>query len=315
MSRATETVSKIPLSTLSFGAICVATYCFQILLNPKNHDYTMNPRQVIFMHQYYRIITSAFFHGSLMHIGFNMLSLMAVGKSLERHVGSLFTTFTILWSVLLTSAIYIFIALAAHLVGSDKLMNQHSLGFSGVLFHILVLESSRNPNSSQAVFGMMRVSSKVYPWVMLVVIQFLMPNISFLGHLSGILAGTLQSGGQLNVIMPSADYLRSCDESQRLQFAVSKPNYIKTASNDVFAVFSSPSDRSGISSGLAVIFKFIRDLLETIKVMIFGRGEGGNANIRFGTEENVSLNVLSAADDDGWIGIPPVPPIRESEVV
>lgn len=304
MSRAREAFAKIPLATLFFGAICCATYCFQIFWNPKNHEYTMNPRQVLFMHQYYRIITSAFFHGSLMHIGMNMLSFFPMGTSLEKSLGSLWMAFTISWSILLTSAVYLSVAFASYVCGSETLFNQHSLGFSGVLFHLLVLECSKNPNASHSIFGMMQVSSKAYPWVLLVVIQFLMPNISFLGHLSGILCGTLQASGHLNSIMPSAEYLRSCDESQRLHFITSKASFVKTAPSERFAIFSNSSRENAIVGGAKFVAKFVRNVVETIKVVIFGRGNTANENIRF-TEEATALN------EDEWVGLPRVAPPKE----
>lgn len=301
MSRAREALSEIPLSTFCFGNICVATYCFQIFANPRTHDFTMNPYRVLFMHEYYRIISSAFFHGNLMHIGMNMLSFMALGKSLEKCFGTLWITITILWSIVLTSSIEMLIAFAAYMIGSEDLMNQHSLGFSAVLFHLLTLESYRSPDSLQSIFGMMRVSSKYFPWAILVVTQILLPQASFLGHLSGIVCGILQSCGQLNIIMPSASFLRQCDDSRRLQFISCRESYVRTAFDDAFFVFSnSSSARSGIASVANIVCKFIRDLLETIKYMVFGRDGGGNQNIQL-TEETVALN------DSEWVGIPKVP--------
>ena len=42
-----------------------------------------------------------------------------------------------------------------------------------------------------SLFGLFRVPPHLYPWVLLLVIQLLMPGVSFLGHLSGILVGYL----------------------------------------------------------------------------------------------------------------------------
>ncbi len=38
-------------------------------------------------HQYWRLLTSGFLHASIIHIGFNMLSLWFVGRSLEPAIG------------------------------------------------------------------------------------------------------------------------------------------------------------------------------------------------------------------------------------
>lgn len=187
MSRASEALQSIPISTAFFGALCLLTYIFQILLNSDVSQFTMCPRRVIFYHEYYRIVSSPFFHGSLMHIGMNMLSYAALGKSLEKQFGSLYMTFVVINSIFMTSMLYIAIASIAYICGYAKFFNQHSLGFSCVLFHLLgkrnqhkfcsfyfpsrnilisvtVLESHRTPNAAQSIFGIFQVQSKYYPW-------------------------------------------------------------------------------------------------------------------------------------------------------
>ena len=137
----------------------------------------MNPWSVIYEYatsrEYYRIITSCFFHGSIMHIAMNMLSFAAKGTTLETTFGSMWTCFTICCSILLTGVVYILIAVLGSLVKCDSLMQQHSLGFSGILFHLLVIESARNPNASQSLFGMAQVSSSMMPMhsIMIIVIM------------------------------------------------------------------------------------------------------------------------------------------------
>jgi membrane associated rhomboid family serine protease len=72
-----------------------------------------------------------------------------------------------------------------------------SIGFSGVLFHLLVLEvyhpgHSQSAFQQRSIYGLFHVSPKYYPWALLLAAQFLLPNVSFLGHVSGILAGYIQ---------------------------------------------------------------------------------------------------------------------------
>eukprot|EP00979_Chaetoceros_neogracilis_P017668 scaffold10261_cov269-Chaetoceros_neogracile.AAC.10 len=294
MSRAGEVLSTIPLSTLSFGTLCVLMYMAQILFNLSLHQYTMNPRGVIFQHEFYRMITSSFCHGSLLHIGMNMMSYMALGKLLERKFGTLFMTFTVVNSIVLSSVIYMLIALATYAFGSEKLMNQHSLGFSGVLFHLLVLESKVRPNTSQSIFGMFHIPAKYYPWFMLVAIQFLMPNISFVGHLSGVLCGTLQSSGHLRYSMPTIKFLRITEESEHLRWVTSFPSFINTpATNDDFVMFTNTLGGGGAQSFTIPMYTFARNSIETVRFIIFGReGEEESA------EQGVALN------EGEWIVIP-----------
>eukprot|EP01118_Nematostelium_gracile_P018078 TRINITY_DN7904_c0_g1_i3.p1 TRINITY_DN7904_c0_g1~~TRINITY_DN7904_c0_g1_i3.p1 ORF type:complete len:147 (+),score=12.57 TRINITY_DN7904_c0_g1_i3:49-489(+) len=62
------------------------------------------------------------------------------------------------------------------------------VGFSGILFGLTVTQTASS-NESRSLFGIVTVSSKIYPWVLLILIQLLLPGVSFLGHLSGILVG------------------------------------------------------------------------------------------------------------------------------
>lgn len=327
MSRAAETLASLPPATLAIIATCVAVYAYQILFDPPLHHYTMCPRLVVHLHEYYRLVTSCVFHGSLMHLGMNMMSTAAISTMLEKRFGTIKMGITILWGILLTSAVYTIVSLLLHLVlGLDGLMHQHSVGFSGVIFHLSVLESNLNPHRTRSVFGMIQVPSRAYPWALLVVLQFIMPQISFLGHLSGILTGTLQLYGVLDgMFMVGDEYIAAMESWERLRFLTSLNGFVKVPapSSD-----GSQSGRDLAALGGAVlgsfktVWKFVKDVLETIKVCIFGRGRAANENIRFGTG---STDVESAVDggsghsslmdDDDWVGLPPMPEEAESRVV
>ncbi len=66
---------------------------------------------------------------------------------------------------------------------------ESAVGFSGVLFSLAVLESSSSGGATRSLFGFVSVPTKYYPWAMLIAMQVMMPSVSFLGHLSGLLLG------------------------------------------------------------------------------------------------------------------------------
>lgn len=72
-----------------------------------------------------------------MHIGMNMLSFAALGRTLENHLGTLFLTFTVINSVVYSSFLYLSVSVIASMFGYSTWMATQSLGFSGVLFHLL----------------------------------------------------------------------------------------------------------------------------------------------------------------------------------
>lgn len=93
----------------------------------------------------YRIYTSILFHGSLLHVLFNMMALVPLGSELERIMGSVRLLFLIM---LLATSNAIFHLLIALLVAynpfksSDYFMNECGIGFSGILFSMIVIETS-----------------------------------------------------------------------------------------------------------------------------------------------------------------------------
>jgi len=219
--------------------------------------------------------------------------------------------------------------------GYEKSMFQHSVGFSGVIFQLSVLESNINLDRTRSVFGFIKVPSYLYPWALLVVLQVLIPAISFLGHLSGILVGTLQLYGILDpFVLPSDDYLRKMEDRSfianfinsssqyRGQFVRAPPELSAEGENN--SGRRNPSMLLGaIKRGFGMMLNFILNVMETVKVAIFGRGSDANSNIDLGSfealrsyvgrssdndeEAGTGVGDTGGVDDDDWVGLPPMP--------
>lgn len=170
MSRFAELLRTIPPATLGAIGVCSALYLLQLATDfPTLHSVTLCPALIVYRGQVYRVVTSALFHGSLVHIGMNMMSTSAVGGMLERHLGTLRMLSTMVVSIIVSAAIYITSALFLGVIlGRNGLMNQHSVGFSGVVFHLSVLECNLGPHGSRQLFGMFQVPSHLYPWALYV---------------------------------------------------------------------------------------------------------------------------------------------------
>lgn len=52
-----------------------------------------------------------------------------------------------------------------------RYVNQASVGFSGVLFTLALIESYRSTQPTRPVFGMIHVPTRMYPWVLLVMLS------------------------------------------------------------------------------------------------------------------------------------------------
>lgn len=126
--------------------------------------------------EWWRLITSAFLHGSILHLGFNMLMLYWIGGPIEEAIGR--ARFLILYLVSgLAGA-------AGALLFTDA--TSITVGASGAIFGLLgaalVFESQRH-----FVLG----GSALSIIVVNLVLTFAVPNISIGGHVGGLAGGAL----------------------------------------------------------------------------------------------------------------------------
>ena len=116
-----------------------------------------------------------------------------MGNKLEREIGSLQFLYLILCFSVIGHLLAALIQAAMLNLYIDLFQQSYkcSLGFSGVLFGLLVVESTYSQASHQSIFGLFRVPTKYYPWALMLAIQVVFSSASFIGHLGGILVGYL----------------------------------------------------------------------------------------------------------------------------
>lgn len=138
-----------------------------------------------------RFFLSAFYHVGESHLVYNMMSLLWKGIQLETSMGS--TEFASLIAALLglSQGINLVMAKALlHFFDYDRAYySEFSVGFSGVLFGMKVVLNAQSDNYTY-VHGMI-LPARYAAWAELFLIQMFVPNVSFLGHLGGILAGLI----------------------------------------------------------------------------------------------------------------------------
>lgn len=136
------------------------------------------------------MIISNFFHLNLLHILFNMLSFIPLGTVLERNkFGSLLFFYLILLFSVLISMMNFILSLVAYYLDIGYSYYSCSVGFSGCIFALLTIHCFND--NLVSLYGITRIPSKLYPWAILIITNFILPMTSFVGHLSGILIGTL----------------------------------------------------------------------------------------------------------------------------
>jgi membrane associated rhomboid family serine protease len=124
----------------------------------------------------YRIVTSAFLHAGLLHLGLNMFALYILGTLLEPAIGS---------------ARFLGIYAASVLAGSFGALlldpNELTVGASGGIFGIMAAAFLIARNR-----GLDQLASQIGFFVILnLVFTFSIPNISIGGHIGGLIGGGL----------------------------------------------------------------------------------------------------------------------------
>lgn len=176
---------SLPYVSTAIVAANVAVYlvtglqAHATLRNPTNSrlffDWQLFPEAVHDQHRYYELITSAFLHLNLLHIGANMLAVVFVGPPLERLLGW--------WRFLL---VYLLGALggsaAIYAFGNAIAFTAGASGAVFALFGACLVLVRRLGLDMQWLVGTIVINF---------VITFSVPNISKLGHLGGFVTGVL----------------------------------------------------------------------------------------------------------------------------
>ncbi|PIN18264.1 Rhomboid family protein [Handroanthus impetiginosus] len=244
----------IPFLTSAIVIVCGIIYLVCLFVGYDSFvEVCFLPSAIVSRFQVYRFYTAILFHGSLLHYLFNMLALVPMGSELERIMGSIRLSYIV---ILLATSNAILHLLMALLVAHNPfrhdpyLMDQCSIGFSGILFSMIVIETSLSGVQSRSFFGLFNVPAQWYVWILLVVFQLLMTNVSLLGHLCGILSGYAYIFGLFNVLIPGTSFYSSIESSSWLSTCVRRPKFIMSTGSNTSSYIPTYTSQSTTSSGL-----------------------------------------------------------------
>jgi membrane associated rhomboid family serine protease len=126
---------------------------------------------------WWRLITAAFLHGSLIHIGLNMLALYWLGGPVETYLGHLRYAALYLVSGLAGSA-------GALLVNPAEVTVGASGAIFGILGALLIIEYQQTGQLAGQALTLIAIN---------LLFSFSVPGISYGGHLGGLAGGILAS--------------------------------------------------------------------------------------------------------------------------
>jgi membrane associated rhomboid family serine protease len=135
------------------------------------------PAAVLQYGQWWRIVTGAFLHGGLIHIGVNMLSLWFLGRFIEYALGS--------WRMLLVYMVSLVVSGLGVVYFSNPMTP--TLGASGAIFGLFGALFAIGFKLGKP--GMDLVRANIGILVLNLIITFTVPAISWQAHVAGLLAG------------------------------------------------------------------------------------------------------------------------------
>lgn len=206
-------IGNPPLLTLLIATVCILIFITQ-LKQAHLSSVCLLPSRLVSRLELYRIFTFPFFHVGFLHILFNMIAWISLANSFERSMGtfaSIYTVFLLL--IPLSALLHVFIAFILDALASTNFRNECAVGLSGLLFSVIVVNIQQSGVSSVSFFGFFNISSRWYPWVLAAILQLFAPNLSLLGHTSGIIMGYVLSYGYLTPITPSDYKLSDIEET------------------------------------------------------------------------------------------------------
>ncbi|MBY0287810.1 MAG: rhomboid family intramembrane serine protease [Mycobacteriaceae bacterium] len=163
-----------PLVTYVLIGINVVMFALQMLVPGLQRELVLNSPAVA-DGESYRLLTSAFLHYGPMHIVFNMWALYVIGPPLEAALGRLRFAALYFMSALGGSVVvYLLSSLGAQTAGASGAV----FGLFGATFVV----GKRLNMDTRWVIGLIAIN---------LVITFVVPNISWQGHLGGLVTGAV----------------------------------------------------------------------------------------------------------------------------
>lgn len=164
--------------TLALIVVNVVLFIGQFLSQDMLTNYGLLYGPFVQNGEYWRILSSGFLHGGIIHIAFNMYLLYMLGPQLESGLGSLRFSLIYFGALVGGSLAVLSFGFMQPTLGASAAV----LGLAGALF-VSLWGRGFNPRQSP-VFGLVVIN---------LALPLLVPGISFWGHLGGVVAGAIMA--------------------------------------------------------------------------------------------------------------------------
>lgn len=191
-------------------AILIVTCCIiWFFLQKRSLGYSevgMSYDRVVCGQELWRLVTSQLSHVDLLHLVFNLSALWSVGIVERSNVlGTIYyiqqSSLLFVMSPVICLGLY---HAMIYVAKREEYRSVTAVGYSCVIFGWMTILAVRQPGgiSMLPLFGLASMPMYLAPFASLVITSVLIPKASFLGHLSGIIAGYAISTGVFDALGP-----------------------------------------------------------------------------------------------------------------
>lgn len=181
-----EYIKKCPITSLLILANTVMYLISVFIVDNYDSLGGLRPYLVKYFGEYYRLFATMFLHGTFLHYAMNtFFGLMIISAALERLIGSFRYFFIYIISGLISSIFVYFYYI-------NRIPNLLTIGASGAIYgvmgcflYIIFLKGYLlNRYEQRYIFNLLLIN---------IIFTFIVPRISVVGHLGGLIGGLLIS--------------------------------------------------------------------------------------------------------------------------
>ncbi|CAJ2508827.1 Uu.00g138530.m01.CDS01 [Anthostomella pinea] len=238
-ARARSYVFRVPLFTRAMVVIMVAFWLASLQSVWDLQQWGSLIPNEINIKTMYRVNTFPLIHRNFIHAILNILALTPLLERFETEFGTL-TSLALFFGPLTTIPAIAYVLFERLVTGGNTAV----MGASLWVFLLLGMEAVRTyKNNPYLVVGTHHVPTWITPLVMVFVVEALIPNTSFMGHLCGVVTGYLFGLGYLKFLSPPEKVLRWLEG--RLNLLGRLPHYVSVDQKTYGRFGVLPSSNSG----------------------------------------------------------------------
>ena len=221
----------IPIICKLLLLINIVLFIVELLQTSWINEYCLSPQRTLdYPKQYFlSLFLSNFLHLTpissgimgILHIFFNMKTLINIGRHLETEFGSISFLGITLFFAIFVGPLQIPLAMFTSSISNESIgllsMNQCGIGFSGILFGYFIIYLKFVVRSQEYKIWLI-------PFVQLIILSVLF-RASFIGHLSGIIMGMIYISGFPGCFALRHSLIKKIENWNSIKFLTNRSNF------------------------------------------------------------------------------------------